>query len=345
MGKTMRAVIFHGPRRLSLDERPVPTPGPGEALLKIGSALTCGTDFKAFRQGHPVLLGNGSSPFGHEMSGVVEAVGASVTSIKEGDRVVALNSAPCERCDYCEAGDVELCDNLKLLNGAYADYILLPPAIVKHNTHVLPPSLAFATAALAEPFACALHAVERLAPREGEPVAVLGAGNMSRLLVFALKAAGARVIILARNPDRLRLAREAGSDDVVDLSAQPDAVAAIRSKTGGRGAPAVIEAVGKAETWALATSLVRKGGRVCLFGGCAPGTEVRVDAHRVHYDELRLFGVFHHRPPIVKRALALLAQGAVRPELMIDRRIALADVIPFFEANADKSPLKAEVVP
>ena len=106
----------------------------------------------------------------------------------------------------------------------------------------------------------------------------------------------------------------------------------------------MIEAVGKPETWVMSMGMVRKGGRICLFGGCAAGSKVELDTHRIHYDEITLFGVFHHRPAHVRQALEVLSNGAVPPELLIDREISLEEVVPFFAANRDASTLKAAVI-
>jgi L-iditol 2-dehydrogenase len=106
----------------------------------------------------------------------------------------------------------------------------------------------------------------------------------------------------------------------------------------------VIEAVGKTETWELSVRMVRKGGRICLFGGCAAGSKAEVDTHRIHYEEIALFGVFHHRPSYVRQALELLSQGAVRTDLLIDREIPLDEVVSFFAANREASALKAAVI-
>src|SRR5215467_13193173 len=141
---SMRAVLFYGPGDLRLTETEIPFAGPGEVIVKIGAALTCGTDFKAYRQGHPVLLAQTPSPFGHEMAGTISEVGSGVTTLKEGYRVVVLNSAPCDRCFYCQQGTPELCDNLELLNGAYAEYIRIPSQITRHNVHPLLEHLNFA---------------------------------------------------------------------------------------------------------------------------------------------------------------------------------------------------------
>lgn len=123
MNALMKAVMFYAPGDLRLMETPIPSASPGEVVVKIKTALTCGTDFKAYRQGHPVLLAHTPSPFGHEMAGIISEVGAGVTWLREGERVVVLNSAPCDDCFFCEQGITELCENLELLNGAYAEYI------------------------------------------------------------------------------------------------------------------------------------------------------------------------------------------------------------------------------
>ena len=342
---TMRAVLFYGPGDLRLIQTPIPRAATGEVVVKIHTALTCGTDFKAYRQGHPVLLAHTPSPFGHEMAGTISQVGAGVTTLREGERVVLLNSAPCDRCYFCEQGTPELCDRLDLLNGAYADYIRVPARITRHNVHPLPENLSFADAALTEPFACALHAVDKMRLKSGETIALIGAGNMARLLICALKVAGARVLVLGRDPGRLSLASAAGADEVIDLTHEPDGIAAVRRRTDGdRGADGVIEAVGKPETWALSVGMVRKGGRACLFGGCAAGSKAEIDTHQLHYDEVTLFGVFHHRPSYVRQALDLLGQGAVSRDLLIDRELSLEEVVPFFAAHSTVSPLKAAVI-
>src|SRR5882672_3647927 len=213
---TMRTVLFYGPGDLRLIQTPIPRAAAGEVVVKIHTALTCATDFKAYRQGHPVLLTHAPSPFGHEMAGIISEVGAGVTWLREGERVVVLNSAPCDDCFFCEQGITELCENLELLNGAYAEYIRVPPQITRHNVHPLPKYLSFAEAALVEPFACALHAVDKMRLKPSETIAVIGSGNMARLLICALKAAGARVLVLGRDPGRLRLALAAGAEEVID---------------------------------------------------------------------------------------------------------------------------------
>src|ERR1043165_3364882 len=133
MSATMHAMVFHGPGDLRAEEWPVPTPGRGEVVLKIEAALTCGTDVKTLRRGHPVMIPRVPTVFGHEFAGTVTAVGAGVHGVRAGDRLAAANSAPCGECALCLAGRPNLCEDLLFVNGAYGEYIALPPRLVDRN--------------------------------------------------------------------------------------------------------------------------------------------------------------------------------------------------------------------
>ena len=298
---------------------PEPEPGPGEVLVAVETALTCGTDAKAYRRGHPVLLRELPSPFGHEFAGV---------DVASGDRVVAPNSAPCGRCAACARGRETLCEELQpLLNGAYAEYVLVPERIASQSLLPVPERLPAEVAALVEPLACALHAIERADVQAGQTVAVLGVGPTGLMLCAAAADAGASVIAVGSRPERRALAPEFGAD-------LGDA----------RGVDVVIEAAGTPEAWRDAMELARPGGTVVFFGGCAPGTTVAVDTYRLHYEELTLRGVFHHAPRHVRAALAFLTSGAYPWERLITHRVGL-DEVPRLFADPPRDLLKAAVVP
>ncbi len=338
----MRGVIYYGPRDIKLEELPIPAPGPGEVVVKLGAALTCGTDFKAYRQGHPVLLGSYPSPFGHELAGTVSAVGKGVTTAKEGDRVVVANSAPMDECFWCTHGQNHLCPSLKLHNGAYAEYDLVPAHIVRHNLHPLKNSVPLEVGALAEPFSTTIHAVGIMGVKPGDSALVIGAGPMAIMLVHALLAKGARVGVMGRSKENLVACGAAGAEKVFS-TLDEGFKESVRSWSDDRGPDHVFEAVGKSETHLLAVDLVRAGGKVCLFGGCAPGTTVPLDVHRIHYKQIAIHGVFHHTPPHFQEAVRLLSEGKVKTELLIQGSVTLADLPAFFAANADKSIPKSVV--
>lgn len=330
---TMQAMRFYAPGDVRYEEVPLPLPGPGEVLVKIGAALTCGSDLKCYRRGHPVLLKNFPSPFGHEFSGTVAAVGEDIERFQPGDRVVAVNSAPCYQCFFCLKGQTNLCENLDLLNGAYAEYITLPAAIAAHNTYAIPDYLSFAAAAFAEPLAIALRGIEDTGVMPGDHVAILGLGAIGQLLVKVAKWKGAHVSVFGRNPMRREFAKRfGGADAVVDITQglETEQVKA-RYTPQGRGFDVVIEAVGLGETWQQAFDLVRRGGRVNLFGGCPSGTTLMVDARKLHYDEITLLSLFHHTPRHVQKAVELLSTGVIDPTPLITHRMAMPQAIDALE--------------
>src|SRR5579863_6197303 len=243
----MLAAMYYAPMDIRLEERPVPEPGPGEVLLQVAAATTYGTDVKSYKRGHPLLFQHTPAGFGHEVSGVVASTGPGVTRCVEGDAIVVANSAPCLHCYYCQRGRYSLCEHLLLLNGAYAEYLLVPEPIVRQNLYQLAPSTSFIAAALTEPLACALHGVDACSIMPGDTVIILGSGPLGLLLTALATLQGARVIITGHGTERLTLARHYGAQIVLDMSrnsleVQRDRLVA--ETEGRRGADIVIEAVG-----------------------------------------------------------------------------------------------------
>jgi L-iditol 2-dehydrogenase len=328
----MRAARFYAPRDVRVEHVATPRPGPGEVLVRVLAATTCGTDLKAFRRGHPVLLGPPPAPFGHEYAGVVAAIGPDVARWRPGMRVVGANSAPCGACFYCRRDRESLCERLVLWNGAYAEYALIPAHIVARNLYELPPELDPAAAAMAEPLACALHAVDDAGVQAGDIVAILGSGPLGLLLLAASRLRGARVVLSGRRADRLALALRWGADAALDAAtahAPADQAAALRAHTeGGRGADVVFEAVGRPEVWQTAALVARPGGVVDLFGGCPGGTTAAFPTHALHYEERTLKGTFHHTPRYFAAALDAIAAGSVRVRDLLSGDVSLDELVP-----------------
>ena len=311
----MRALLYYGPGDLRVEDVAQPEPGPGDVLVRVEVALTDGTDAKAFRRGHPLLLAETPSPFGHEFCGF---------DLATGRRVVAANSAPCGECAPCRRGDETLCENLEpFLNGAYAELLVVPARIAERNLLPVPDGLAPEVAAMVEPLACCLRGIERAEVEAGQTVAVLGPGPIGLMLCAAARDAGANVVSVGGRPERRELAKEFG--------AMPG---------DGAGADVVVEAVGNADAWQDALELVRPGGTVVFFGG----REVAVDTFQFHYQELTVRGAFHHTPRHVRAALAFLASGAYPWERLVTHQVELEQVAGLF---ADPPPdlLKAAVLP
>ena len=336
----MKAMVFYGPGDLRYEEIPVPVPGPGEALVRIEAALTCGTDVKTLRRGHPVMIPRVPTVFGHELAGRVVAVGRGVRTVHEGDRVAAANSAPCGDCPPCRGGRANLCEDLLFVNGAYGEYIALPPRLVERNLVRLGPTLPAARAAFAEPLACALGGIERGRVEAGQTVAVFGAGPLGCLLAMAAGARKARVLLIGKSGWRLTRVRSLQLAECLDATETPGVVGVIRDLTGGRGVDVAVDATGRPEVWEQAVDSVARGGTVVFFGGCAPGTAVRIDTRRAHYEELTLTGAFHHTPELIRRAVELLDSEALRPEGLITHRMGLPEVPRALELMAQGEALK-----
>ena len=346
----MLAGVLHGQEDVRLEQLPVPLPGPGEVLVNIGAALTCGTDVKVYRRGYHAKMIRPPAIFGHEFAGTVAAVGAGVNRFSAGDRVVAANSAPCGACYYCQKLRPELCEDLLFLNGAYAQYICIPERIVQKNLYHVPHNLALELAALSEPLACVVRGMEFLTIGEGETAIVLGLGPIGLFFVRLLVLTGARVIAVGRRKSRLALASALGADALVDIDQYPPEMIseAVKSLTqGGYGADLVVEAVGQPAAWEQAITMARKAGTVSLFGGCPADTAITVNTHRIHYDEITLTGTFHHTPTAFRKALDLLAAGDVPGELFIQDRQPLNRLPAILQALANGSSdlVKCAILP
>jgi L-iditol 2-dehydrogenase len=341
----MRAIVFHGPGDLRAEQWPVPVPARGEVVLKIEAALTCGTDVKTLRRGHPVMIPRVPTVFGHELAGTVTAVGAGVRGVREGDRAVAANSAPCGACPLCVAGRPNLCEDLLFVNGAYGEFIGLPPRLVSANLVRLAPTTPAALAAFAEPLACALGGVERARVEDGQTVVIFGHGPLGCLLAMAATTRKARVILVGKAGWRLERVRALGLGECVDATATPDVVGALRTATGGRGADVTIDATGRPEVWQQAMDAVGRGGSVVFFGGCAPGTSIQVDTRRTHYEELALLGAFHHTPALIRRAVELLESAVLDPHGLLTHRMGLDGVREALDLMAAGKAMKVLIEP
>jgi L-iditol 2-dehydrogenase len=344
MARSMRAMVFHGPGDLRFEELPVPAPGAGEIVMKIDAALTCGTDVKTLRRGHPVMIPHVPTVFGHEFAGTVSAIGSGVRSVREGDRIVAANSAPCGRCSLCAAGRPNLCDDLLFVNGAYGEFIALPPRLVDRNVVRLA-RIPAKRAAFAEPLACALSAVERAHVESGQRAVIFGHGPLGGLLAMVAAARKARVIHVGKGGFRLDHIRRLGLGEFVDATVTTDVVAEIRGLTAGRGVDVAFDATGRPEVWEQAVAATGRGGTVVFFGGCAPGTTISLDTRRVHYEELALLGAFHHTPELVRRAVELMESGDVNPDDLVTHRMPLEEVRGALDLMSRGQALKVLIEP
>ncbi len=340
-----RQAVLVQPRHLELRDYDPPHPGPGEMLVRVKCALSCGTDLKTFRRGHPMWTL--PTAFGHEFSGVVAEVGEGVEKFRVGDGLMAAPTAPCGACFYCARGQENLCAQAmeKMVLGAYADYLLLPAHIVKRNAYRKPSQLPFEEAALLEPLACVIHAHEVAQPREFESVLIVGAGPFGLLHMLALRAGGVREIAVAgRGADRLKWAGEMGADRIIDVH-RDDTEREIARLNSAHGPDLVIECTGQVDAWQDALRRARRGGRIMFFGGCAPGTAITLDTRRMHYDNLTLLSPFHFRPRDVKRAYEILCARKIGAGAIVNARRRLDQLSEVFSLLEQSAVLKCAVIP
>ena len=343
----MKAVRFYAPGDIRYEEVSITPPKKGEVVVKIKAALTCGTDVKTFRRGHPVLIKKVPSGFGHEFSGVIDQLGEGVTDFKVGDRVVAANSAPCGDCFFCKKEEYNLCENLNLLNGAYAEYITVPARIVSKNMIKLPDDLSFERAAFSEPLANVVHGAARTDIKAGQSVGIIGIGPIGLMFARVAKLKGARVIVAGRNPIKLKLAEDfAKADEIVDLVKYPNPEKIFKSFSDeNKGLDIAIECVGLPEIWERLVSCVRPGGTVHFFGGCKSGSTVSIDTTKMHYGDIKLMSVFHHTPKYFREALDLIASGNIEVEKLITDKLGLQDVEYAMQQHIDGKAIKFLITP
>lgn len=344
---TMQAAVLHGRQDIRIEDVPVPRAGHGELIVRVGAALTCGTDLKVFRRGYHARMIVPPALFGHELAGTVVEAGEGVEGFANGCRVVALNSAPCGQCYFCRRGQENLCDDLLFNNGAYAEFIRIPARIVSKNTLIVPDHVPLEHAALTEPLACAVHGFLDSNPHPEDTVAVIGGGPLGLMMVHVAALSGCNVISIVKHDGQVQAARQLGAAHIIKSSSIQKAIRETRALTpNNRGVDIAIEAVGVPEAWEEAVEMVRKGGTVNFFGGCAVGTHVKLDTNRIHYSDITLRATFHHTPAICRKALDLIASGRFQAGAFITGHAHLYELNRVFEKLMNRSSeIKTAIVP
>jgi L-iditol 2-dehydrogenase len=324
----MRALVYEGPWQLVLREVPEPVPGPGEVRVSVRACGVCGSDVHGYtgstgRRTPPLIMG-------HEVAGVVDAVGAGVSGFGPGDRVVLRSIDSCGECEYCAAGKVSICSRRRSLGvvipGAYAEALVVPARMAVP----LPQDMSFEDGAMVEPLAVSMHAVS-LSPRPMGSVAIVGAGTIGLLALLAARLAGAGpAVVTDRVPRRLDLARRLGADVVVNVD-EADPVAAVRDACGGRLADVVFEAVGLDATSRQSVALARPGGNLIWIGNSDP--MVSLNMQDVVTRELTLRGAYGANEEF-EQAVEAIRTGRLPAGRLIDRVAPLEEGPALFEALA-----------
>ncbi|MFW6124634.1 MAG: zinc-dependent alcohol dehydrogenase [Pirellulales bacterium] len=337
----MQAAYLVRPGEIEIRDVPTPQPAEGEVVLRVERALTCGTDLKAYRRGHPLIPMPG--PLGHQYAGIVERVGRGVAGFEPGEPVWGVNSAPCMQCRFCHRRRYNLCRSVsqELLLGAFAQYLRIPRRVVEQNLLPRPGSMPAWKAAFLEPVSCVVHALRAIAWRDVERVLVVGLGSMGLLFTQLLPRFTSAVRVgTGRNVGRLALARKLGIDQAVCVDEGPP-----REQLAGDGFDCVIECTGKPEGWKTAFEAVDAGGQVMFFGGLPKGTTFEADAYRLHYEEVRLLGSFHFTPLDVRAAAEIFQDDVLQLDELVSGEMPLRSLPEALEKMATGAGIKYAIDP
>lgn len=341
----MRATALTDVGAVEVQERDRPTPADDELLVEIGACGVCMTDYHMY---HGTFAVETPMILGHESAGTVAEVGADVAGYAPGDRVAINPTIPCNACTYCKRGETHLCENNtsiggaadKVIDGAFAEYVRVPETNVETIGE-----MSFERAALAEPLACCLHGVDQVDLRQGDSVAIIGAGPIGLLLLQAFHNAGAAPIVVSELDDERReLAAELGADVVVDPDAVDDPVDAIESAAGGP-VDVGVEAIGLVPTIEQANAVTAKGGSTLIFGVPEQDATMEIAPFDVFFDEVGYLGSYSLTTADFERAVTLLEHGRIEADPLITDRISLDDLPSAFERMENAEGLKNVVVP
>jgi len=314
----MKAAVIYNPGDVKVVELDVPSPGPGEVLIKVAACGVCGTEHTLYTGGYyanyPVVLG-------HEFAGVVVEVGEQVKKIKPGDRVAVDPNQVCHKCDFCRMGSEHLCEDLKTLgithNGGDSEYTVA----AEENVYILPDNMSLEQGAFVEPLACALRAFEVANIQLGDTVLVMGAGSMGNLITQCVALSGAANVIVSE-PIKLRreIALANGATHVIDPTTQ-DVDAEVR-RFQRIGADVVIEVVGGLKAQSNAIGYVRRGGQVVFYGVSPKGGKIEVSPFDINENEIKVTGSFNN-PYTTAQAVRLIGARKIRVDNLISHRIPL----------------------
>ena len=338
----MRAAVLVEPGRFEIEARPMPEPGPGEALIRIARVGICGTDLHIFA-GHYAAENLPMVP-GHEFTGTVAALGPDVRGLTEGQKVVVDMNIGCGTCFWCRRNEILNCPDMRQMgismDGAFADYMVVPARLVIPAPDAMP----FEVLALTEPLACVVRAARKAEVTFGQSVVVLGAGPIGHLHVQLMRAIGAAPIIVSDlSAERVALAIAHGADHGVSDPARLRET--VHAATEGRGADVVIESVGLPALYAEAMRLIRKGGHVAAFGLAGAGETLPLDILTTILEENSIAGSVAGSGQDMHDALNLLAHGRIDPAPFLGADYPLDDIQTAFDTFRDRpGDLKTQIV-
>jgi L-iditol 2-dehydrogenase len=345
----VKAAVLEGLDRLVVKDVPTPEVEPDGVLVRVHACAVCGSDIRMLHHGNPRL--KPPAIMGHESAGVVIAVGKNVTKFRVGDRVAIGADVPCGECAFCVAGIGNNCPINYAMGyqfpGSFAEYVYLNRIVVNHGpVHRIADRVSFDEAALAEPLACVLNALELSRVRLGDAVVVIGAGPIGCMIIEVARRMGAaKVLVVQRSRPRLEMARQFGADVYV-CSSEEDAVQRVRQETGGLGADVILTACPSPQAQVDAINMAKNRARVNFFAGLPKDQSlVTLDTNLIHYKELFLMGAHGCVPRHHQMAVDLIGAGAIRIHRYISHRFPLDQTAKAFAAAESHAGMRVVINP
>lgn len=346
----MKAVVYRGAGKVACEDVPYPDLPPDGLILKVTACGICGSDLRTYR--HGMRADKDWQILGHEISGVVAEVGRDVHDYRAGERLAVAADVHCHKCYYCKQALYNLCDEWKLIGthfpGGMTEYMQLSGDMLRRGIiHRIPDSLSDLHSALAEPASSVIWAQKLLAIEPGEVVVIFGDGPIGALHVQVARARGAKPIMVGITGGRLDLFKnhDFGTWHVFNNDID-DVIAEVKALTEGRGADAAIVAAPAKSPQAQAVNIVRKRGRVSLFGGLPKQDPItQLDSNRIHYDEISVIGTFSYHPSMHQTALDLLDRKLIEADKIITATYPLAQAEEAFQAALTATALKVILTP
>ena len=342
---TMRAARLYGKEDLRVEEMPVPEAGPGEVLLRVRAAALCGTDIRMFRNGARGATPENPLVLGHEVSGVVEAVGPGVTGYTPGMPVAVAPNMGCGVCDQCVSGNTQMCPTYRAfginLPGGFAPFMKVPrEAVSQGNLAPIPEGADFVSAALVEPLSCVYNAFQRIAIVPGDTVLVIGAGPIGLMHAkVALMAGAAKVFMNDLSTERLSLCQR--KEPAIITLQSAGLKERLAELTHGQGVSVCITAAPSGDAQILALEVVGLNGRVMFFGGLPEGkSKVPLDTNLVHYKQITITGTSRQNLTQYRQTLALVASGRLVVKDLVTMSTPLEQIRASFEQVIQGKGLK-----
>ncbi len=333
MKSKMKAAVLYGPRDIRVESVDKPTIEKNTALVKIEACGICPTDVRGY------TAKQSRSPFipGHEWSGSIVEVGKEFSTFRIGDRVVPAWRVDCGVCYYCRRGLFNYCTNLNrnVVKGGFCEYGYTIASVLR----LIPNAVSYKEASFTEPVACCVNGIRKCNIQMGDDVAVIGSGPIGLIHMQLAKRLGARVISIDLLKERLEMAKSLGADDTI-LASEEDPVSKIKEFTEGRGANAVIIAVGSQKPIEQGIEMAGPGASINVFAGTYPPVKIIVDPNTIHYGQISLTGSHDYTPHDFTVALKLIHFGAVRVKPLISHTFHLDRINEGFEIVSNRNGLK-----